>query len=82
MKYDDATKSIVYKVVLVGFLMALMMYSVFSVEWGDVGTTLMDTAQVGLATFNDYGIAVIVLGLLLLSAIMGGVFMAQEDDDE
>ncbi|MCX6650494.1 MAG: hypothetical protein NT131_02400 [Methanomassiliicoccales archaeon] len=82
MKYDEITKIMVYKVLLAGLLLELMLFSIFSVEWGDAGNTLIDTATVGMAVFNDYGVAVLMLGLLLLSAILGGVFIAQEDDEE
>ncbi|MDD1771738.1 MAG: hypothetical protein LUQ09_02330 [Methanomassiliicoccales archaeon] len=86
MNYDEATKSIVYKVLAVGLLLELLLYSIFSVEWGDVSSIAVTskewTVAVGEAIFNDYGVAVVMLGLLLLAAIMGGVFLAQEDDDE
>jgi NADH:ubiquinone oxidoreductase subunit 6 (subunit J) len=85
VKYDEATKSIVYKVLAVGLLLEIILYSIFSVEWGDVSSIAGSkdwTVAVGEAIFNDYGVAVVMLGLLLLAAIMGGVFLAQEDDDE
>jgi NADH:ubiquinone oxidoreductase subunit 6 (subunit J) len=81
MKGGDSTQAIVVKLLTVGLLLELMMYSVFSLEWGDVGSTLVDTAQIGEVLFNQYGIAVLMLGLLLLSAILGGVFIAQEEEE-
>ena len=85
VNYDETTKGIVYKVLIVGLLLELLIYSIFSVEWGDVVSieaTHEWTRAVGSTIFNDYGIAVVMMGLLLLSAIIGGVFLAQEDDDE
>jgi NADH:ubiquinone oxidoreductase subunit 6 (subunit J) len=32
--------------------------------------------------FEQWGVLVIVLGLVLFAAMLGGVFIAQEDDDE
>jgi NADH:ubiquinone oxidoreductase subunit 6 (subunit J) len=81
MKEGDSTQAIVVKLLVLGLLLETILYSVFSIEWGDVGTKLVDTVQVGEAVFNDYGIAVLMMGLLLLSAILGGVFIAQEDEE-
>ncbi|OPX60153.1 MAG: hypothetical protein A4E29_01152 [Methanomassiliicoccales archaeon PtaB.Bin134] len=78
----DSTQAIVAKILIVGLLLEVLLYSVFSMEWGDIGNLVLTTAQVGEVLFNEYGVAVLMLGLLLLSAIMGGVFIAQEDDDE
>jgi len=81
MREGDSTQAIVVKLLVLGLLLETILYSVFSIEWGDVGTKLIKTAQVGEAVFNDYGIAVLMMGLLLLSAILGGVFIAQEDEE-
>lgn len=85
VNYDETTKGIVYKVLIIGLLLELLIYSIFSVEWGDVVSieqTAEWTREVGSTIFNQYGVAVVMMGLLLLSAIIGGVFLAQEDDDE
>ena len=80
MKNGDTTQSIVVKLLVVGLLVELMLYSVFSLEWGDIGDTVIKTAEIGEVIFNQYGVAVLMLGLLLLSAIIGGVFIAEEED--
>jgi NADH:ubiquinone oxidoreductase subunit 6 (subunit J) len=81
MKNGDTTQAIVVKLLVVGLLVELMLYSVFSLEWGDIGDTVIKTAEIGEVIFNQYGVAVLMLGLLLLSAIMGGVFIAEEEDE-
>ena len=81
MKNGDSTQAIVVKLLVVGLLIEIMLYSVFSVEWGDVGSTLINTVEIGEMLFNEYGVAVLMVGLLLLSAILGGVFIAQEDEE-
>jgi NADH:ubiquinone oxidoreductase subunit 6 (subunit J) len=81
MKNGDTTQSIVVKLLVVGLLVELMLYSVFSLEWGDIGDTVIKTAEIGEVIFNQYGVAVLMLGLLLLSAIMGGVFIAEEEEE-
>ncbi|MCG7845077.1 MAG: hypothetical protein MIO90_06580 [Methanomassiliicoccales archaeon] len=81
MKKGDSTQAIVVKLLVVGLLVEVMLYSVFSIEWGDIGNTVIKTAEIGEVIFNQYGVAVLMLGLLLFSAILGGVFIAQEDDE-
>jgi NADH:ubiquinone oxidoreductase subunit 6 (subunit J) len=81
MRNEDSTQAIVAKLLVVGLLLELMLYSVFSLEWGEVGDVLLKTAEVGEVLFNQYGVAVLMLGLLLLSAILGGVFIAQEEEE-
>jgi NADH:ubiquinone oxidoreductase subunit 6 (subunit J) len=70
MKRGDSTQAIVAKVLVVGLLLELMLYSVFK------------TAEIGTAIFADYGAAVLMMGLMLFAVIIGGVFIAQEEDDE
>ncbi len=82
MKRGDSTQAIVAKVLIVGLLLELMLYSVFAIEWGDIGGTVLKTAEIGTAIFADYGAAVLMLGIMLFAVIIGGVFIAQEEDDE
>lgn len=81
MRRGDSTQAIVAKLLVVGLLLEVLLYSIFSLEWGEISSVVITTAQVGEVLFNEYGVAVLMLGLLLLSAIMGGVFIAQEDDE-
>jgi len=81
MNHGDSTQAIVAKILVVGLMLELILYSVFSIEWGDVGSTVMETARIGEVLFGTYGVGVLMMGLLLLSAIIGGVYIAQEDDE-
>ena len=81
MRKEDSTQSLVVKLLVAGLLLELMLYSIFSLEWGDVGDVVLKTAEIGEVVFNQYGVAVLMLGLLLLSAILGGVFIAQEEEE-
>lgn len=82
MNRGDSTQAIVAKLLVVGLLVEIMLYSIFSVEWGEVGEDVIKTADIGAAIFTDYGVAVLMLGLMLFAVIIGGVFIAQEEDDE
>ncbi len=72
MKRGDSTQAIVAKVLVVGLLLELMLYSVFSIEWGDIGDTVLKTAEIGTAVFTDYGAAVLMLGLRCFHRAGGG----------
>jgi NADH:ubiquinone oxidoreductase subunit 6 (subunit J) len=81
MKKGDSTQKIIAKVLIVGLLLELMLYSVLSLEWGDIGDTVLKTVEIGTMLFKEYWVAVLMLGLMLFSVIIGGVFIAQEDDE-
>ena len=73
------------KLVVVGMLAVTILYTIY--EWvglGEIGTypILSDmTESIGNLLFTQWGFVVIVLGLILFSAMMGGVFIAQEEDE-
>ncbi|HPD08279.1 MAG TPA: hypothetical protein PKZ73_00490 [Methanomassiliicoccales archaeon] len=81
MRKGDSTQKIIAKVLIVGLLLELMLYSVLSLEWGDIGDTMLKTVEIGTMLFKEYWVAVLMLGLMLFSVIIGGVFIAQEDDE-
>ncbi|HOE52237.1 MAG TPA: hypothetical protein PKO24_01235 [Methanomassiliicoccales archaeon] len=81
MRKGDSTQKIIVKVLIVGLLLELMLYSVLSLEWGDIGDTMLKTVEIGTMLFKEYWVAVLMLGLMLFSVIIGGVFIAQEDDE-
>lgn len=81
MRKGDSTQKIIAKVLIVGLLLEFMLYSVLSLEWGDIGDTVLKTVEIGTMLFKEYWVAVLMLGLMLFSVIIGGVFIAQEDDE-
>jgi len=49
---------------------------------GPDGTmTDTDNAELGLTMFNEYGIAVLMVGFVLFVSMLGGVFIAKEDKE-
>jgi NADH:ubiquinone oxidoreductase subunit 6 (subunit J) len=73
------------QLVVAGSLLVMLLYTVY--EWmglGETGvyTVLSDsTKQLGNLLFDQWGVIVLVFGLVLFAAMMGGVFIAQEEDD-
>ena len=72
-------------IIIAGALLVTILYTVY--EWiglGEVGTyaILSDMTQtIGNLLFTEWGVVVLVLGLVLFAAMLGGVYIAQEDDE-
>lgn len=73
------------KIIIAGSVLALMLYTIY--EWMGIGETgayeIMSgvAKDIGNALFTEWGVVVLVLGLVLFVAMMGGVFIAQEEDE-
>lgn len=61
-------------------LFLIVLGSILSVDWNAGEMTEVGTERVGSSLFDDYGFTFLVVGLLMFAAMMGGVFLAKEDD--
>jgi len=73
--------------IIIGALLLVTMVYTLSLwddgEW-ETGTyeILGDmTETIGNVLFSTYGVVVLFLGLILFAAMLGGVYIAQEDDE-
>ncbi|KQM12337.1 hypothetical protein AOA80_02765 [Methanomassiliicoccales archaeon RumEn M1] len=59
---------------------AVVLGSVLMTQWpaGELADT--DNAELGITLFETYGIAVLMVGFVLFVALLGGVFIAQEEE--
>jgi NADH-quinone oxidoreductase subunit J len=64
-------------------LAVIVALSVVSTDWGDVSTRLA-TATDALARllFNEYILPFEIVSVLLLAAVIGGVFLAKREDGD
>jgi NADH:ubiquinone oxidoreductase subunit 6 (subunit J) len=69
-------------------LMIVMVVLIASVAWTDVmedagkeGSDQVPIGDVANYTFEDFGFALVILGLLLASAIIAGTFLAKEEKE-
>ena len=63
-------------------LVALMITTIMLTEWDATATVQVAEAQdIALLLFDDYLLAFEVLGVLLLAAVIGGLYLAKRDDD-
>ncbi len=59
---------------------AVVVGSVLMTEWpaGEIADT--DNLELGATLFDTYGIAVLMVSVVLFVALLGGVFIAQEEE--
>ncbi|UCD91971.1 MAG: NADH-quinone oxidoreductase subunit J [Methanobacteriota archaeon] len=76
---DITIAVIVTAAVLLGFLMALSLVSTETWETSEINEIPM--TDVADSLFNEYGFALVVLGILLTASVLGGIFLAREVED-
>ena len=63
-------------------LVGLMITAILLTEWPHDGEVYAaDAREIALTLFEDYLFAFEVLGVLLLAAVIGGLYLAKRDDD-
>jgi len=81
MRKGDAVKGFFLLLLALLFVLA-----VTDVSWGEVGMDEISSKSVSESMFGDtstsgYALVVFMIGLLLLVAILGGVFLAKEEKE-
>ena len=61
-------------------LLVIVLGSLLVVNWNAGDISQIGTEEVAGALFDDYGIAFLVIGLVMFTAMLGGVFLAKEDE--
>jgi len=78
--------SVVRALAIIAFAL-IFVGAVLSVDWPDGGIDDTTSEDVGIALFGDsesggYGLVLLLVGILLLVALLGGVFLAKEEAEE
>ncbi len=60
---------------------AVVVGSILMTQWPAGEPTDTDNVELGVTLFDTYGIAVIMVGIVLFVALIGGVFIAQEEEE-
>ncbi len=79
-KKQSGLANAIGKTILGAVLLAFIGVSILTVTWPSGPIAQITTAQFGTILFGQYGVVVVVLGLLLFASIIAGVFIAQEED--
>jgi len=77
----------VFRVLAVLAFALIFVGAVLSVDWPDGGIDETTSEDVGMSLFGDsesggYGLILLLVGILLLVALLGGVFLAKEEAEE
>lgn len=67
---------------IAAFFLLLLLGVLLTADWpGGWGVTETPAQDIGVTLFEDYGIAVLIVGVVLFVSMMGGVFLAQEEKE-
>ena len=64
------------------FLSLFVLGSLAVTVWPAGELTHIGLETLGNSTFEQYGVTFLVVGLIMFASIMGGVFIAREEDEE
>jgi NADH:ubiquinone oxidoreductase subunit 6 (subunit J) len=67
-------------IALVAFLV-VMVGCVLATSWAPGELTQTDTAVLSEVLFDEYGLAVIIVAFVLFVSMLGGIFIAQEEEE-
>ena len=70
----------VASIVSIAALLVIVLGSLLVVNWHAGDISQIGTEEVASTLFDDYGIAFLVIGLVMFTAMLGGVFLAKEDE--
>lgn len=64
---------------LVLFL-AVILGSILAAQWPAGSLSSTDTNELSDMVFNEFGLVVLIVGIVLFVSLLGGVFLVQEED--
>lgn len=63
------------------FLSIILLGSLLVTAWPDGEFTQIPLGELGSGTFEMFGPTFLIVGLLMFAAMLGGVFIAREEDE-
>jgi len=75
-------RRIYFSAMAVLFLAMVIIASLLLTAWPAGEIVHFGLQELGSGTFELYGITFLILGILMFAAMMGGVFIAKEEDEE
>lgn len=62
--------------------LAVALGSILMTEWSAGAPADINNIELGTTLFDTYAIAVLMVGFVLFVSLLGGVFIAQEEDEQ
>ena len=79
-------KQIVYSAVMIAVGVLFLAVLIWPIMTGDFSAELAqqntNTVELGKLMFDNYGLALIGVGIVLFVSMLGGVYLAKEEDDD
>ena len=79
-------KQIVYSAVMIAVGVLFLADLIWPIMTGDFSADLAqqntNTVELGKLMFDNYGLALIGVGIVLFVSMLGGVYLAKEEDDD
>ena len=79
-------KQIVYSAVMIAVGVLFLAVLIWPIMTGDFSADLeqqnTNTVELGKLMFDNYGLALIGVGIVLFVSMLGGVYLAKEEDDD
>ncbi|WP_400208668.1 hypothetical protein [Candidatus Methanomassiliicoccus intestinalis] len=79
-------KQIVYSAVMIAVGVLFLAVLIWPIMTGDFSADLAqqntNTVELGKLMFDNYGLALIGVGIVLFVSMLGGVYLAKEEDDD
>ena len=79
-------KQIVYSAVMIAVGVLFLAVLIWPIMTGDFSADLAqqntNTVELGKLMFDNYGLALIGVGIVLFVSLLGGVYLAKEEDDD
>lgn len=73
-------RNVLIGITLVAFLV-LVIGSLMAAQWPAGSLIETDNNELSSILFNEYGLAVLIVGIVLFVSMLGGVFIAQEENE-
>lgn len=67
--------------ITLGVFLIVVVGALLTAQWPAGSLTMTNNNDLSNTIFNDYGLAVFVVGIVLFVSMLGGVFIAQEEKE-
>lgn len=71
----------VYIGITLAMFLVVVVGALLTAQWPAGSLTSTNNNDLSSAIFNEYGLAVFVVGIVLFVSMLGGVFIAQEEEE-
>ncbi len=71
----------VYVGITLAAFLVLVVGTLLTAQWPAGSLTMTNNDELSSMLFNEYGLAVLIVGIVLFVSMLGGVYIAQEENE-